>query len=142
MQGAVRDVKSRRKIQGARQLGRDAKNLRSRRSSALAQKGVERIGGDEVLCQVCRGASDAGGKWNGDARVREIRRDEPIELSHQLMHALGRYVEPKHLHGDEPILVGFVRTKHWTERPCPNLMKNTKRTKRVGRRSSGSFRVQ
>ena len=58
------------------------------------------------------------------------------------MHALGRQVEPEQLDGDEALALAIVRAKHRSQRPRTDLMKNTKRSERVGRRSAGSFRVQ
>ncbi len=85
---------------------------------------------------------DAGGERRRDGRMREIGRDELLELGHELMNALGRHVELEQLHRDEAILIGFVCAKHRTERSGADLMQNTKWTERVGKRRAGSFRVQ
>jgi hypothetical protein len=58
------------------------------------------------------------------------------------MRAVGRQVELENFDGDEAFPLRVVRAKHRSQGPCTNLMKNTKRSERVGRRSSGSFRVQ
>ena len=77
-----------------------------------------------------------------DCRMREVGRDQPLELGDELVHAFGRQVEAEQLDGDQLVLPGIVGAKHGAERARANLMQNAERTERVRRRGAGSFRVQ
>ena len=113
-----------------------------RRGTVIAHHDVERVGGDEVLGEIGGVAGDAGRQRRGDAGVRQLGGDQPLELGDELMHALGRQIESEQLDGDETIVLGFIGAKHRTQRARADLMKNAKWTERVGRRSTGSVRVQ
>ena len=82
---------------------------------------------------------NAGGERRGERRVRQIGRDEALELGDQLMHALGREVEGEQFDGDEPVAHGIVRAEHGTQSAGTNLMKNTKRSEGVRWRSASSI---
>jgi len=58
------------------------------------------------------------------------------------MHALGRQIEFEELDCNEAFPLRVVSAEDRAQRPCPDLMKNTKRSERVWRRSAGWFRVQ
>jgi len=58
------------------------------------------------------------------------------------VHALRRHIEPQDLDRDQPCLIDIVRTKDRTECSGTDLMKDPVRSKRVRRRSAGSFRMQ
>ena len=74
--------------------------------------------------------------------MRQLGRDDALELGGEPMHAFGRQVEPEQLDGDEPIAFGIEPAKHRTQRAGANLMKDAKRTEPVWRRRTGSVRVQ
>jgi len=74
--------------------------------------------------------------------MREPRRNQPFELSHQLMDAFGRQIEPERLDRDEPIAFGIVRAKDGTYSTGANLMENPEWTENVWRRRSRSVRLQ
>jgi hypothetical protein len=58
------------------------------------------------------------------------------------MHAFRREIQLEQLDRDETLARCFVRAKNGTESPRTDLMKNTKRSERVRKRSASSFRVQ
>ena len=74
--------------------------------------------------------------------MRQIRGDETFECGDELMNTLGRQIELEEFDGDETFALGIVRPEDWSKGPRADLMKNTKRSERVWRRSAGSFRVQ
>jgi hypothetical protein len=108
----------------------------------FAQHDVERVRGDEIKREIRRGAGQAGGDGRRDGWVREIGGDELLELRDELMRALGRHVQTKKFHGNEAILVGFVRAKYGSERSGSNLMQYAKWSERVRERRARNFRVQ
>lgn len=108
----------------------------------LADDGVERIGGHEVLREIRRGLDDTGGDRGGDGRVCEIGGDQALQFRNELVYALRGQVQAKQLDCDELVLLGIVRTKDLAERARANLMKYAERTERVRRRGAGSFVVQ
>ena len=95
-----------------------------------------------ILREVCESAGDASRKRCGDGRVCELGGNQPLEVGDKLMHALGWEIETEHFDGHEAIAIRFVRTKDRSQRPCPDLMENTKWTERVRRNKSDSFRLQ
>ena len=56
------------------------------------------------------------------------------------MRPLGRQVQLEPFNGDQPIALGIVRTKDWTQCARADLMKNPKWTETIGGRATGSFR--
>jgi len=72
----------------------------------------------------------------------EVRVDDSLELGDQLMHALGRQVELEQLDRDQPFPRCVVGPENGTERAGADLMKNTKRSERVRKRTTRSFGVQ
>jgi hypothetical protein len=58
------------------------------------------------------------------------------------MAALGREIQFEQLDGDEALAGGIVRAKDRTQGSRTNLMKNSKRSEGVGRRSASSVSVQ
>jgi len=111
----------------------DAKRISGRGGAVLTDGGVERIGRHVLHRQVGMVVVHAGGDRRGDRRMRQRGVDEPLELGHELMHAFGRQVEREQLDGDEAFGLLIERTEHRSERSRTNLMKNSKRTKGVGR---------
>ena len=74
--------------------------------------------------------------------MRQLSSDQRLERGNELMHALGWQVEREAFDGNETLALSIVRAINRPESPCTDLMKNTKRSERVWRRSAGSFRVQ
>jgi len=68
--------------------------------------------------------------------MRQTGRDKPIELRREPVRLIGRQIELEQLDRDEPLAIGVVRAENGSERPGADLMKNAKRSKGVGRRSS------
>ena len=124
------------------ELAGDAQCLGGRRRAVFANDDVERVGGGEVLREICAVAVDACRARRREHRMPQLRRDQLFELADQLVHALGRKIKPEKFDGDEPIAVRFVRAKHGTQSTSTDLMEDTKRTEGIGRRGAGSFRVQ
>ncbi len=108
----------------------------------LAQHGVERVGRHEILREIGRHLHDSGGHGCDDRGMREIGRDQSLEIRDQFVHALGREVDAEELDGDELVLVRVVGSKHRAKRPRANLMENAERTERVWGRGTACFRVQ
>jgi hypothetical protein len=71
-----------------------------------------------------------------------LRRDQALEFSDELMHALGWKVEPKHFDRDEAIAIRVERMKHGSQCAGANLMENPERTEGFWRRRTRSVRVQ
>ena len=63
--------------------------------------------------------------------MHQPRIDNFLELGDELMHALRGEVEPEHFDGNEALALGIVGTKHRTQRPSADLMKNPERTEPV-----------
>ena len=74
--------------------------------------------------------------------MRQIRRDQSLQLLHQLMRALGRKIEAEQFDGDETILLGLIGAEDGTESTCADLVKHAEWAEGVGRRGAGSVRVQ
>jgi len=74
--------------------------------------------------------------------VRQVGSDQPRERGDQLMNPFGRQIELEQFDCDESFAVRVVRPEDGPKSPRTDLMKNTKRSERVRRRSAGSFRVQ
>jgi hypothetical protein len=74
--------------------------------------------------------------------VRELARNQPLELGDELMGPLGGQIEPKQFDGDETILIRIVRTEDGARCAGANLMENPERTEGVWRRGARSVRVQ
>jgi hypothetical protein len=74
--------------------------------------------------------------------MSEAGRNQPFELSHQLVDAFGRQIEPERFDRDEPIAVGIVRAKDGPYSTGANLMENPEWTENVWRRRSRSVRLQ
>jgi len=100
------------------------------------------LGADAILHEKRGDAGDAGGQRRGQRRVRQVQGDQRVERGDELMDALGRQIEREQFDGDEAFALRIVRAKYGTKSPGTDLMKNTKRSERVWRRSAGSFRVQ
>ena len=142
MQRAVRDLDRRGEVERAGQLRRDAQRVAGRRRPVLADGEVERVGGDVILGEKRGDAADAGGERRHQRRVRQIGGDQPLEFGDELMPALRRQVEFEQLDGDEPLARRIVRAKHRSQGSRTNLMKNSKRSEGVRRRSASSVSVQ
>ena len=138
----MEDVDSGGKIERAGKLGRDPLGLIGRCRTVLTDRRVERLGLDELVRKICRGAGDARGDRHGDSRMREIGRDELFELRDELPRAFRRQIQREHFDGDEAIALLVVRMKDRAECSGADLMKDTKGTQRVGRRGAGSIRGQ
>ena len=74
--------------------------------------------------------------------MSEAGRNQPFELSHQLMDTFGWQIEPEGFDGDEPIAFRIVRAKDGTYSTGANLMENPEWTENVWRRRSRSVRLQ
>ena len=74
--------------------------------------------------------------------MRQIGRDDALELGDELMHALRREVEGEQLDGDRTVAHGVVRPEHGAQSAGTNLMENTKRSERVRWCRARSFVVQ
>ena len=72
----------------------------------------------------------------------QIDVNQTLELGAELVHAFGRQIEREEFDRDKPLTLRVVRAIHRSEGSRADLMKNTKRSERVRRRSAGSFRVQ
>jgi hypothetical protein len=142
MQRAVDDLDGGGRVDGARELGGDARCVGGARGTRIPDDDVQGLSGDEVLGEVRRDARQPRGQRRGETRVREIERDQLFQIRDELMHPLGRQVETEPLHRDEAILFRLIRAKNGTESTSADLMEDTKRPESVGRRSAGSVRVQ
>jgi len=60
--------------------------------------------------------------------MRQVGRDQFVELGDELVDALGRGVKSKELDGDKTIAIGIVRPKDGTKDASTNLMENSKWT--------------
>ena len=143
MQRPVIDVDDRRKIEGAGQLHGEPQRIGGRRRPVVADQDVEGVGGSEFLNEICRVVRVlAGRERRGDARMREIRGDQPLQFVDELMDALRRKVELEQFDRDEPIAVWFVRAEDGSESPGADLVENAEWTEGVRGAGIRSFRVQ
>jgi len=142
MKRPVSDVHRGREVERSCDLCRHANGLGGHRRAVIPDKDVNRLGDDEVLCEIRGDAADARGEGRRDARMREVGVNQRLQLSHQPAHAIGRKIELEELDGNQLVLLGIVGTKDRTQCACSDLMKNAKRTERPWMRSAGSFRVQ
>ena len=108
----------------------------------LPHDDIDRVGGDELVREVGRGVDDPGGPGLGDCRVRQIGRDQLLELGDQAVRSLRRKIQTEPLDRDELLLLRIVRAKNWTEGARADLMENAKWTEGVRRRSTGGVGVQ
>jgi hypothetical protein len=138
----VCDVHLRGVIEREGQLSCDVDGVLGRRWSELADGKIERLGGHVLGREIRRDASDARCDRRRYRAKRQLRRNEMLERREQLMHALGRHVQLEDLDGDETLPLRIVATKHGSEGASTNLMKNAKRSERIGRRAARGFRLQ
>ena len=92
--------------------------------------------------QVSGDAADPGGNRRGDARVRQVRGDQLLELGDELMDAFRREIEAEDLDRDDAIRLRMDRTVDGTKGASANLMENAERSEGVRWRGAGSVRVQ
>jgi hypothetical protein len=107
----------------------------------VAQRHVERLGGDIFLREVRQAAFDAGPQRPDDGGMLQIERDDTLELARYRGGLLGRDVEAEDLDGREPIELGLIRAEDRAENANTDLMKDTKGPE-GGRRSEGIRLVQ
>jgi hypothetical protein len=74
--------------------------------------------------------------------MRQLSRDQALELGHEPVQAIRRQIEPQDFDRDQPRPIGIVGTKDRTQRSGTNLMQDPERSERVRRRGAGSFRMQ
>lgn len=72
----------------------------------------------------------------------QIRVDELLERGDELVPAFGRQVEAEELDCNRSLPRRVISPEYRAERPCTNLMKNTKWSERVGNGRAVSFRLQ
>jgi hypothetical protein len=142
MKRAVSDVSCGREVERSRHLSRYARGFGSANRAMGANKGVERLGDDEVLGEIGGAARDACGEGRRNRRVREVGVNQRLELSHEPGHAIRWKIESEEFDGNELVLPRIVGAKDRTQCACSDLMKNAKRTECPRMRSAGSFRVQ
>ena len=130
------------KSSAAGQLRRHTERVGGRGRSLVAQHDVERVGGHVFLREINHQAVGSGRDRRGDDRMRQLGRDQALELGHELVQALRRHVEPQDFDRDQPRAIGIVGTKDRTERSGTDLMQDPERSERVRRRGAGSFRMQ
>ena len=124
------------------ELRRDADRVGRGRRSVLAQRGVERLGGDEFLSKVRGHARDAGTDRRRNHRVRQLGHNQGFERRDQLMDALGRQIQFEELDRNQPLAVRVISAEHRSQRSSANLMQHPKWPECVWRRCAGGFRVQ
>jgi len=74
--------------------------------------------------------------------MRQVRGDQLVELSDELVNALGRNVESEDFDRDGTIVLRMSGAIDRTERAGANLMEDTERPEGVRRRRTSSVRVQ
>jgi hypothetical protein len=74
--------------------------------------------------------------------MRQLSRNESLELGYEPMQLVGRETEPEQFDGDKSIVLGIVRAIHRTERSRANLMEYPEGPERVWRRGAGGIRMQ
>ena len=128
-------------VERAGQLPGDPQGIDGRHR-ALSNRDVEGFGGDVILGEIGHHARHPGRDRRDNRRVRQLDRNQPLELGDELMDTLGRQIESKQFDGDETIVVRIVRAKDGSRCAGANLMENPERTEGVWRRSTRSVRVQ
>jgi len=136
------DVDGGGEVERPAQMGRDAQRVIGRRGPVLANREIQRVGGDVLLREKRRNTAHAGGNRPHERRMGQIGRDQLFELSDEPMDAIRRQIEREQLDCNEPFAVCVISAEDRTQRPCTNLMENPKRSERVWGRRAGSFRVQ
>jgi hypothetical protein len=119
------------KIERASELRSDAQRVGGGCRSVLAHRQVERLGGDIVLREIGGNVRDTGCQRHRHRGMRQIGRDQLFKIGHELMHTLGRQVQLEEFDCNQFLAPGVICTKHRSQRPRTNLMKNTKRSERV-----------
>src|SRR5207253_6833391 len=99
-------------------------------------------GRHKVPCEIGRDAVCARRSRCGDRRVRQLGRNQMLELTSKLMETFRWQVEAEQLDGDKAIARGVVGAEHRPQRTGTDLMENSKWSERVWRRSPGDLRVQ
>jgi hypothetical protein len=74
--------------------------------------------------------------------MRQIDRNQLLEIGDELMHTLGRQIELEQLDSDETVLFLVIRAKNGAEHAGANLMENAEWSESVRVRRAGSVRVQ
>src|SRR5262249_13985724 len=128
--------------EGTRQLCCYAHDIRRGRQLLVADDNVERVGRDEVHCQIGPDLDNTGGDRRGNSGVRQIGGNQSLQLHDEVVRAFGRNVDAEILDGYETIFFRLIRTKDGAKSTCADLVKHAKRSEGVGRRGTGSVRVQ
>ena len=142
MECSVEHVHRGGEVQRSAELRRDPQRFGDRRGTVIADDHVERLGGHEVEREERRVVGQAGRQRGGDAHVRQVGSDQPIERSNEPMGVFGRKVEPELLHRDQTTGVGLIGAKDGAENAGADLMENPKWSEGVRWRGAGSVRVQ
>ena len=72
---------------------------------------------------------DTRGQRRDDRWMVEIEVDDARQLGVEEAHLTRRQMKLEDLDGDQTVATGLMSTKNGAERPEPDLVKNTKRTK-------------
>jgi hypothetical protein len=124
------------------QLRRHAHGVEQRGRAVFPHREIEGLGLNVLSREVRRHTDETRANGRRKRRMLELGRDQPFECLDQLVHALGRQVETEQLDRNQPFTFSVISAEYRAERPCANLMKNSKGSERVGNRGAASFRVQ
>ncbi len=131
MQRTVCHVDDGREVERAGQLRGHAKRVDGRSWTILAHRQIERFGSDVILREIRGHVGDPGRERHCHRGMVQFRLNEVFESGHELMHTLGWQIQLEEFDRNQSLASGVISTKHRSQRPRTNLMKNTKRPERV-----------
>ena len=76
------------------------------------------------------------------ANRREIGRDQPLQLGHELVRPLGRRIQREHFDGNQTLACRIVGAEDRTQRARANLMQDSERSEGVRGDIASSVSVQ
>ena len=142
MERAVYDVHRGGEVERAGQLRGNARGVRGRRRSVLADGDIQRLRLDVLVHKVHRRIDDAGGERRVDRGMDQRGGDQPLEFAEELLCARRRQIEGEEFDRDRAAMRRIVRAKNRSQRSRADLMKNLKRSERGRKPGANSFRAQ
>jgi bacillithiol biosynthesis cysteine-adding enzyme BshC len=120
----VADAGGPREIDGAGQLGNERQHLAHRGRRVMAQRHIERLGGDVLLRPVGHRPFDAGGDRFDDRGMKEPGLGRNGQRVRQALGLFGSNVETENLDGDETVTGRLVGPEDGTKRPDADLVQH------------------
>ncbi len=119
-----------REINRTGELGEKRERPIERRRGVVADRRVERLGGDVLLGTVRDSSLDPGGNRLHDGRMKQTGVGGAGKLVRQELRLLGGDVEPEYLDRHQPVTRRLVGAKNRAEGANADLMQDPKRAER------------